>query len=250
MKRQGGAGRGQTARLVALARRLAAAAGAFRFGPPVSHVYNPLDYAGAAHEAYLRRFGGGRKEVVLVGMNPGPWGMAQTGVPFGEVGLVSDWLGLRMPVGRPAVEHPKRPVEGFACARREVSGRRLWGWARQRFGSPERFFARFFVANYCPLMFLEASGRNLTPDRLPAALRRPLLDACDEALWGTVELMRPRLVIGVGGFAARRAAAALEGLAVEVGRILHPSPASPAANRGWQAAAERQLVALGVELEG
>lgn len=231
-----------------IARRLSAAVAELEFGPPVSHVYNPLDYARAAHEEYLRRYGEGSGRVVLVGMNPGPWGMSQTGVPFGEVELVRDWLRIRAPIGRPSVEHPKRPVEGFDCARREVSGRRLWSWARDRFGTPRRFFERFFIANYCPLLFLQSSGRNLTPDRLPAASRVPLLAACDAALRVAVEALEPSLVVGVGGFAEARATAALAGVSVPVGRILHPSPASPAANRGWRKAAEDQLAALGVSL--
>ncbi len=239
----------RAARLVAVSRRLTAALAALEFGAPVAHVYNPLDYARQAHEQYLRRYGGAAGRVMLLGMNPGPWGMAQTGVPFGEVELVRDWLGIEAPVGRPPREHPKRPVEGFACRRREVSGRRLWGWARDRFGTPERFFARFFVANYCPLLFLEASGRNLTPDKLPAADRRPLLAACDEALRSSIEALAPRLVLGVGGFAESRARAAVDGLPVSAGRLLHPSPASPAANRGWRQQAERQLAELGVTLD-
>jgi single-strand selective monofunctional uracil DNA glycosylase len=218
------------------------------FGPPVAHVYNPLDYAWAVHSEYLRRFGNGGKAVLLVGMNPGPWGMAQTGVPFGEVAAVRDWLGLDGDIGRPANEHPKRLVLGFGCPRSEVSGRRLWGWAASVFGTPERFFERFFVANYCPLQFLEAGGRNLTPDKLRAADRDPLLHVCDEALRATVAVLRPKIVVGVGAFAEQRARAALGDDGPPVGRILHPSPASPAANRGWAEAASRQLAALGVEL--
>jgi single-strand selective monofunctional uracil DNA glycosylase len=237
-----------SAALLAVADELAAAVDGLVFGPPVAHVYNPLRYAREPHRAYLRRWGGGRKEVVLLGMNPGPWGMAQTGVPFGEVGMVRDWLAIEGPVGAPPRPHPKRPVEGFACRRSEVSGRRLWGWARERFGTPERFFARFVVANYCPLAFLEASGKNRTPDRLPAAERAPLFAACDRALRRAVELWRPRWVVGVGGFAEGRARAALAGLDLSIGRILHPSPASPAANRGWGERAERELAALGMEI--
>ncbi|HUP43027.1 MAG TPA: uracil-DNA glycosylase family protein [Thermoanaerobaculia bacterium] len=218
------------------------------FGPPVSHVYNPLVYAREPHEQYLTRFGAPPKEVLLVGMNPGPWGMSQTGVPFGEVALVRDWLRIGGRVLRPDREHPRRPVEGFACARSEVSGRRLRGWARERFGEPERFFARFFVWNYCPLVFMEESGRNRTPDRLPRHDDEPLLAACDRALERTVAHLSPRLVVGVGRFAADRARAALAGTGMEVGSILHPSPASPAANRGWAEPAERQLRELGVEL--
>jgi single-strand selective monofunctional uracil DNA glycosylase len=219
-----------------------------RFGSPVSHVYDPLLYARAPHDRYLERYGAPTKEAVLLGMNPGPWGMAQTGVPFGEVKAVRDWLGIDDEVGRPADEHAKRPVTGFACRRSEVSGRRVWGWARDAFGTPERFFARFFVANYCPLLFLEAGGRNRTPDRLPAEEREPLLAACDLALRRTVALLEPRIVIGVGRFAEQRARAALEGLDVEVGRITHPSPANPAANRGWEVLVTRELRTLSISL--
>jgi single-strand selective monofunctional uracil DNA glycosylase len=212
----------------------------------VTHVYQPLVYARAAHRAYLERYGGGPKDVVFVGMNPGPFGMAQTGVPFGEVGIVRDWLGIEASIRKPSREHPRRPVEGFACRRSEVSGQRLWGWARARFEKPERFFARHFVANYCPLLFLEASGRNRTPDKLPAAERAPLERACDAALRRSIEILRPRLVVGIGHFAEGRARIALDGMGVAIGRIPHPSPASPAANRGWAQQADAALRALGV----
>lgn len=234
--------------LAAIARDLRDEVSGLSFAPPVDCVYNPLDYAWEPHERYLRRYGAAPKEVVLVGMNPGPWGMVQTGVPFGEVSLVREWLRIEGAVGAPPCAHPKRPVEGFACRRSEVSGRRLWGWARDRFGTPERFFERFFVANYCPLAFLEDSGRNRTPDKLPAAERAPLFAACDRALRRTVERLSPRRVVGIGGFAEARAHAALAGLDVPVGCILHPSPASPAANRGWSEQAERALEELGIEV--
>ncbi len=219
-----------------------------RFGPPVTHVYRPLVYARAPWAIYLERFAAAPKEVLLLGMNPGPFGMAQTGVPFGEVGLVRDWLGIQAPVRRPRPEHPKRPVEGFACPRSEVSGARLWGWARQRFGSPERFFARFFVWNYCPLVFMEGSGRNRTPDKLAAAERDALYRHCDRALERAVAILRPRLVVGIGRFAETRARAALAGTEIAIGAVPHPSPASPAANRGWAPQAERALAGLGVRV--
>lgn len=230
-----------------IADELVAALEPLRFGPPVSRVYNPLVYARRPFELYWERFGVPPKEAVFVGMNPGPFGMAQTGVPFGEVDAVREWMGIEAAVGKPEAEHPKRPIEGFACRRSEVSGRRLWGWARHRFGSAEGFFRRFFVANYCPLLFLEEGGRNRTPDKLPAAEAVPLYAACDRALRRTVELLRPRLVVGVGRFAEERARAALAGSGVAVGRVTHPSPANPAANRGWAHLVEAELAALGVQ---
>jgi single-strand selective monofunctional uracil DNA glycosylase len=234
--------------LVETSRALSERVARLRFADPVCCVYNPLDYARAPHELYLSRYGGGTKEVLLLGMNPGPFGMVQTGVPFGDVTMVRDWLGIFAAVAKPRAEHPKRPVLGFDCHRTEVSGTRLWGWARDRFGTPQRFFERFFVANYCPLAFVEQSSANRTPDKLPAAEQQALNAVCDEALRSVVRQLEPRLVIGVGGFAERRARAALEGSGVAVGTILHPSPASPLANRGWAPTVERQLEALGVSL--
>lgn len=234
--------------LVPIADRLADAVDRLAFSPPVTHVYNPLRYAREPHHEYLQRYGGGPKEVLLVGMNPGPWGMAQTGVPFGEIAAVRDWLGIAGSVGRPRDEHPKRPVEGFDCGRSEVSGRRLWGWARERFGTPERFFDRFFIHNYCPLVFMQESGRNHTPDKLPAEEREPLFALCDDALRRTAEALRVERAVGIGVFAEGRCAAALEGTGLPIGRILHPSPASPAANRGWAEQAERELAELDIRL--
>lgn len=234
--------------LIEIARDLRDSVAELDFGPPVSHVYQPLRYAWSPHAAYLRRYGEPPKEILLVGMNPGPWGMAQTGVPFGEVAAVREWLQITEPVLRPCSEHPKRPVLGLDCARSEVSGRRLWGWIRETFSSPRLFFTRFFVYNYCPLLFLEESGRNRTPDRLPIAERRPLEAACDTALRRTVEVLGVRLVVGVGGFASRRARSALIDTGTPVEQILHPSPASPAANRGWARHAARQLDEIGVAI--
>ncbi len=205
-----------------------------------SHVYNPLAYAWPALREYLDRYGGRHGRVVLLGMNPGPWGMAQTGVPFGDVVMVRDWLGIEAPLVPPLPrQHPKYPILGFECHRREGSGSRLWGWARERFGTPARFFDRFFVWNYCPLLFL-AEGRNLTPERLPRAQAQALARVCDDALTALVDAVAPAAIIGVGRYAQRRARETL-GDAFTVGYLAHPSPASPAANRGWPALAEQAL---------
>ncbi len=234
--------------LTAITARLRKDVDALSFAEPVTHVYNPLDYARRPHELYLERWGRGPKEAVFLGMNPGPFGMAQTGVPFGEVSFVRDFVGIEAKVNRPANEHPSRRIEGFGCARSEVSGQRFWGWAKQRWQAPEQFFARFFVINYCPLVFMEESGKNRTPDKLPASERAPLYEACDRALVQMIEALAPRFVIGVGAFAQERATEALAGRDLTIGSILHPSPASPLANRGWADQAEAQLRAMGIEL--
>lgn len=234
--------------------RLSAEVGALPFSPPVACVYNTIDYAWAPHGLYLRRYGKPPKRVVFLGMNPGPFGMAQTGVPFGEVAAVRDWLGIEAVVKKPANEHPKRPVTGFSCPRSEVSGRRLWAFFAKRFGTAEIFFRDHFVANYCPLVFMAEGGGNVTPDKIRREEAVPLYEACDRALAETVRILKPAWVVGVGKFAERRALAVREKYfqagggepVFGVASILHPSPASPLANRGWEAAVEKSLVGLGV----
>lgn len=227
-------------------KRLRTAMNKLAFAEPVTHVYNPMDYAWPMHEQFINRFGGGTKRVLMLGMNPGPWGMAQTGLPFGEIAAVREYLSIEAAVGKPKVEHPKRPIEGLACSRSEVSGRRLWGLMAERYPEPTDFFADHMVVNYCPLVFMGQTGKNITPDKLPADERGPLEAACDTHLRGLVKAWEPEWVVGIGAFAEKCAQRALAGLGLKFGRILHPSPASPAANRGWAEQAERQMVELGL----
>ena len=237
---------GAVEELLRSARRLRSAINRLTFSPPVAQVYNPLDYAWEPFEAYLRLFATPPKRVVFLGMNPGPFGMVQTGIPFGEVAAVRDWLRLKGRVGRPRCEHPRRPIDGFDCERSEVSGYRLWGLFASRFGTPGAFFADHIVINYCPLAFVEKTGRNRTPDKLPKTERDSLFAACDKHLSFVVSMLKPEWLIGVGDFAFRRAQQVFPGGTPKLGQVLHPSPASPAANRGWSNAATRQLRDLGV----
>ena len=234
------------AALVDAARTLAAAVDRLRFAPPVAYVYNPLDYARAPHEALITRFVDGPRALLLVGMNPGPFGMAQTGVPFGEVRFVRDWMGIDAPVGKPPREHKKRPIVGFSCTKSEVSGARLWGAIAARFPNARDFFATRFVANYCPLVFMDEGGRNLTPDKIKKSERAALEAACDAHLDALVRTLAPTTVLGIGAFAAARCARVV-GARARVGSIPHPSPASPAANAGWAPLARRALDEQAVE---
>jgi single-strand selective monofunctional uracil DNA glycosylase len=244
--------------LIEATRVLSADLEQLRFSPPVAYVYNPLNYARATHEEYLRRYANSRKRAIFLGMNPGPFGMAQTGAPFGEVDAARDFLGLFGLVAKPAREHPKKPVDGFGCHRSEVSGRRLWGLFKDRFGTAENFFAQHYVHNYCPLLFLTDTklAKNLTPDQLAPSEQRAVNERCDAFLRLLVETLTPDFIVGIGGFAEKRATEALAGTLaagtpvprtpVRVVKILHPSPASPAANKDWSGAATAALLATGV----
>lgn len=224
----------------------------FWFDPPI---FLPLTsmrpFLPTVFVRYVRRFTRpGIVKAVLVGMNPGPWGMAQTGVPFGETGAVREFLGMppATVIQKPENEHPSRPVDGLSCKRSEVSGRRLWReWAESHFDSADSFFETFYVHNYCPLMWLEKSGRNRTPVQLPASERAQVHDFCDDALRIVIRALRPQVVVGIGNYARDRCKFALEGDVVNgltVDYVLHPSPASPAANRGWVTAIASKLEKL------
>lgn len=219
------------------------------FGDPVHFTYNPLTYAWAPHEQYVRQYGSNEKKHLFLGMNPGPFGMAQTGVPFGEVDAVVNWLHISGPVGQPAHMHPKRPVEGFECPRSEVSGRRLWGLFAEAFGTAEHFFSHNYVANYCPLIWMGKTGANITPDKLPVEQRNAVDAVCMKHLVSLITTLKPHTLVGVGAYATQKLAAAadmLPGQAFAIGTLLHPSPASPIANKHWPERPMQQLRELGI----
>lgn len=209
----------------------------------VAHATNPLNYAWSHHEQYLHKWGNRCGHTLLLGMNPGPWGMAQTGVPFGATEVAQSFLQIEArKLQTPANAHPKRPIEGMALERQEISGTRLWNLMESHFGTAEHTFDNIFVVNHCPLLLLGETGKNLTPNNLPAALMTPLLKACDEHLLDVIDIMGITRVIGVGKYAEQRARMALgagksgsgtsrDGRRVQIDTCWHPSPASPLANR-------------------
>ena len=236
--------------LIAAAKQLRSRLDLLQFSSPATWVYNPLHYAWSAQETYLNWYGGGPCRVFLLGMNPGPWGMAQTGVPFGEIDSVRGYLKIETKIGKPDREHPKRPIEGFACTRSEVSGKRLWGLFSERFPNAQDFFTEHFVSNYCPLVFMDDGARNITPDKLPASEMKELDLVCDEHLQKSLLLLRPEFAVGVGAYAQdclkRVCNSHVKLQSIAVSKILHPSPASPAANRGWAEQATKQLEETGI----
>lgn len=220
-----------------------------RFGGQVTYIYNPVQYAYEPHSQYVKRFCTSRKRILFLGMNPGPYGMAQTGVPFGEVKVVKEWLKVSGEIHRPPVEHPKKPIWGFDCPKSNVSGQRFWGLIQRYCKKPEFFFKHCFVHHMCPLIFINHTGKSFTPAELPAAERRMLLDICERSICEVVQLLGVEIVIGVGKFPQERARAALKAVGmdwVRVETIMHPSPANPMANKNWDGIAEKQLEDMGV----
>mgnify|MGYP001169323137 FL=1 len=203
--------------------------------------YNPLDYAWDAHVAFLRRMGGSGARTVILGMNPGPHGMGQMGIPFAATSVVRDLLGITgIPVNQPETPDPRRPVVGLEYPREEVSGTRLWGLLAEHYGDAGAIASRVFLVNHCPLMlFSGPRAANITPDKVGGKSAQALLERCDQHLREVVAALDAQRVIGVGKFAESRARSALADEVVEVVGCWHPSPASPLANRNagadWRA---------------
>uniref|UniRef100_UPI0037E8AC1C single-strand selective monofunctional uracil DNA glycosylase n=1 Tax=Semicossyphus pulcher TaxID=241346 RepID=UPI0037E8AC1C len=218
------------------------------FSEPVRYIYNPLEYAWETHRCFVDKYCQAGQKVLFLGMNPGPFGMAQTGVPFGEIRAVVDWLKITGEVGHPPDEHPKRQITGLACTQSEVSGARFWGFFKKLCGEPEVFFKHCFVHNLCPLIFMNANGKNLTPPELPAGEREKLLALCDILLCQVVKALDVSMVIGVGRVAEQRARRALTAadISVKVEGIMHPSPRNPKANKGWEEVVKAKLIELKV----
>ena len=204
----------------------------------VAHVTNPLDYAWEFHEQFIDKWSEFGATTLLLGMNPGPYGMAQTGVPFGATAMARNILQIEeRDVQTPLGAHPKRPIEGLSMERQEVSGTRFWSMLSDHYGSTEAIFSNIFVVNHCPLLILGETGRNVTPVDLPKSTIEPVLRACDRHLKSVVDIMGIETVIGVGNYAKKRAQSVLNG--VHIDAMWHPSPASPLANRNggadWRA---------------
>lgn len=232
-----------SSKLIDAGRRLADELRPLVFSDPVTHSYLTLDYAAEGYEGYLEKFGNSPKKVLFLGMNPGPYGMAQTGVPFGEIAMVRDWMGLTPTIGKPENEHPKREITGMSCPKSEVSGRRLWGYFSEKYPKAEDFFKDHLVINFCPLIWMKNTGANLTPDKIKPSEIAAVDTACQNHLCRLIEILEPQYLIGVGAYAENRLLMAKGdlGAKAKVAKILHPSPASPAANRGWAEAAAKQL---------
>ena len=179
-------------------------------------------------------------------MNPGPWGMAQTGIPFGEINAVKNFLGINeINIINPQNQHKNYPINGLNCIRSEISGKRLWGLFREKFITKESFFHENLVLNYCPLLFI-SENRNLTPDKLIKSDKENLFMLCDNAFREIIKILKPEFVVGIGNFAYTRILKSLENMNIKSSKILHPSPASPASNNNWAGKVTKQLIESGV----
>ncbi|KAL2712687.1 single-strand selective monofunctional uracil DNA glycosylase [Vespula squamosa] len=236
------------------------------FPSSVAYIYNPIIYAFEVHAMYVQTYCNEPKKILFLGMNPGPWGMSQTGVPFGEISMVRDWLKLHGFIGKPSREQPDRKVTGFDCKRSEISGKRLWGLFKEMCGSPQNLFKHSYVHNYCPIALMDRKGRNITPAELKAIFilffhyfyilikyflqgeeQKLIYELCDQALSKIIQLLDIKIIVGIGRFAEKRAqiVVSADNLSVQVLWITHPSPRA-VGNQNWDQKTKQRLHDLGL----
>ncbi|CAH0690088.1 unnamed protein product [Spodoptera exigua] len=177
----------------------------FQLPKKVEVVYNPTIYAREPFEMYVRKYCNTPKPILFFGMNPGPFGMSQTGVPFGEIESVRDWLGITGQVGKPPVEIRGREVLGFQCKKTEASGKKFWGLFKNLCITPENFFRSSFVYNYLPQQWMTRSGSNLTPGECKKAEVEVLYRICDPVFHKVLELYEVEIIVAIGKFCETRA---------------------------------------------
>ena len=214
----------------------------------VKYILNPLEYCEEPHLQYLEKYLTGPKTVLFLGLNPGPWGMGQTGVPFGAVTPCQTFLNISGEVSSPACCPPKVKILGFNSTRREVSGERFWGFVQSKWSTAENFFENCFVQNYCPLVLTTETGRNITPAELRSDCKAVVMSHCDSALVRSLALLQTTQVVAIGRFVYDRVKKAVKqhDLKISLSFLTHPSPANPAANQGWARAAELSLNKLNI----
>lgn len=210
--------------------------------------YHVFDYAFDPFWEYICRYARTPKKTVFLGINPGPFGMMQNGIPFGTISIARDWLLLRAPIKRPSLEHPKRPIRGWAEPREEESGARLWGLARREFKTPQAFFKDHLILNYCPIGFIDGEGKNVTPDKLPEDVRIPMEKICDDLFSFLIDTYQVQTVLGVGRYAEKQAQKQLANHpSLRVEYVPHPSPLNPQAYALW---IKEEGEAMRVQLKG
>ncbi|XP_033227420.1 single-strand selective monofunctional uracil DNA glycosylase isoform X2 [Belonocnema kinseyi] len=228
--------------ILALEKNLSTKLSEIKFKAPIDYIYNPIEYAHDVHSNYVHTYCQGTKKILFLGMNPGPWGMSQNGVPFGEVSMAKEWLKMSGKIQKPPREHPERKITGFDCTRKEVSGLRFWGFFRDLCEKPENFFRHSYVHNYCPLAFMTSNARNITPADIKTEEQKKLLKICDDVLEEIFKLLKVEIVIGIGRFVEERAKIVMRNgkINIKVIYMAHPSPRA-LHNENWPEKAKATL---------
>lgn len=177
-------------------------------------------------------------------MNPGPFGMCQTGVPFGDPKCVKEFLQIEGVVNKPEIECPFREILGFNSSRREQSGERLWRFFQSICHTPEFFFKNAFLFNFCPIALMKGNGCNVTPGEIKdIKVRKSLEVLCEDWYLKVIRLLQPEYLIAIGRYIHKKTKDVFKANHIDNIKILympHPSPRA-VNNTNWHEKAQTFL---------
>jgi Uracil DNA glycosylase superfamily. len=194
---------------------------------------NVFSYAIDPFLEYLEKAERGSVRTLYLGMNPGPYGMYRTGIPFCDFVTKREFLKITASVDETFIDVDAVRGEKPDEKRREVSGMRLWGLFESVYHSPERFFSSSLVLSYSPLIFFRSEGRraNIALSDVKSLDRKRIEKVSDEFLKRYIKELKCDTLVGIGDYAHRALVRCSDG--ERLLKIAHPSPANPAANGDW-----------------
>ncbi|XP_073819638.1 uncharacterized protein isoform X2 [Musca autumnalis] len=191
------------------------------------HTYNPVVHAAEIHCNYLQKYLDSPKRILFVGMNPGRYGALQTGIPFGNITTVKIGMGLKGRITPTPGQRGKIRIRGLEApeVEHDSSSTRFWRLISELFDGAENYldllFEKCFVHNFCPLVFIDSDGLNVS---LPYIEPNPRLFAeCRKTLGKQITLLKPDLIICIGKFVRSMLSKTRQAKGREILMIEHPS---------------------------
>jgi single-strand selective monofunctional uracil DNA glycosylase len=141
-------------------------------------IWNPGLYAASWHALFRKEYPASAGCILVFGLNPGPYGMAQTGIPFTDLKRLREHLprlakGLeRRGCSLAGVGLAPRSLRPYLSRTFESSAVRVYRFLSRGWGSAEDGWRSVVVANPCSLLFMDAAGENRTPADLVGAVSR------------------------------------------------------------------------------
>lgn len=205
-------------------------------------IYNPLEYCLDPFIQYLEK-GGEKRDIVFLGMNPGPFGMMQNGIPFGASNFVNNYLNIEKDFDKQKIEkeHPKYKIIGKNIERQEISGTKLWGLIQSFYPDSNTFLENQIVLNYLQLAILDKEkGKNITPDKLNKDVRTKIENICDNQLREILDILESKVLIGVGKYSYDSLLRVKKN--EKVIKINHPSPLNARYFKTWTEDTKKLLI--------
>jgi len=164
-------------------------------------VWNPALYALDIYQEYLTKFPPEPGAILALGLNPGPYGMAQTGIPFTDCRTASGALGMEMTIPGKAPDDlisRLKKANGKWRGTYERSSLGMYRFLILAWGDIKTAYRNWFVGNPCPLLFLDPERWNVTPADPRLRRMKEVGELRQRAVIGFSEILNPRGIVCFG----------------------------------------------------